>query len=96
MSTGQDGPDLAAYAAAHGLRRVATHAGVAAVAGDPAAFCSGRGVLVTDVPPADGVPKTLLHSDPPLHTRYRRLVQPGFAPPLVRALEPAIRERVRA
>ncbi|NUP51741.1 MAG: cytochrome P450 [Catenulispora sp.] len=91
----QAGPDLAAYAAEHGVRRVATHAGVVAVSGDPARFCSGRGVLVTDVPPEDGVPRTLLHSDPPQHPRYRRLVQPAFAPPVVRALEPAIRQRVR-
>lgn len=94
-ATDQSGPDLAAYAAAHGLRHVASHAGVVTVSSDPAAFCSGQGVLVTDVPPADGVPKTLLHSDPPLHTRYRRLVQPAFAPPVVRALEPTIQARVR-
>jgi cytochrome P450 len=37
----------------------------------------------------------MMHTDPPAHTRYRRLVQPGFKPSVVRALEPAIRARAR-
>ena len=41
-------------------------------------------------------PPTMMHTDPPAHTRYRRLVQPGFKPSVVRALEPAIRARARA
>jgi cytochrome P450 len=35
----------------------------------------------------------MMHTDPPEHTRYRKLVQPGFAPSVIRALEPAVRER---
>jgi cytochrome P450 len=94
----QAGPDLAAYAAEHGLVHVTGHADVVAVSTDPATFCSAQGVLVTDPPrsPDAGPPPTLLHSDPPQHTRYRRLVQPAFGPGVVRALEPAIRGRVRA
>ena len=99
MSGGDDqaGPDLAAYAAAHDLLRVCRHADVIAVSTDPSNFCSSQGVLVTDPPrsPGDGPPPTLLHSDPPQHTRYRRLVQPAFTPAVTRALEPAIRGRVR-
>ncbi len=41
-------------------------------------------------------PPTMMHADPPAHTRYRRLVQPGFKPSVVRALEPAVRARARA
>ncbi len=37
----------------------------------------------------------MMHTDPPAHTRYRRLVQPGFKPSVVRALEPAVRARAR-
>ena len=35
-----------------------------------------------------------MHTDPPEHTRYRKLVQPGFAPSRMRAL--AVRVRARA
>jgi cytochrome P450 len=35
-----------------------------------------------------------MHTDPPEHTRYRRLVQPGFAPSRIRDL--AVRVRARA
>ena len=38
----------------------------------------------------------MMHTDPPEHTRYRTLVQPGFAPSLIRSLEPAVRVRARA
>ena len=37
-----------------------------------------------------------MHTDPPDHTRYRTLVQPGFRPSYMRALEPGIRARARA
>jgi cytochrome P450 len=38
----------------------------------------------------------MMHSDPPVHTRYRRLVQPAFKPSVVRGLEPVIRARTAA
>jgi cytochrome P450 len=38
----------------------------------------------------------MMHTDPPDHTRYRTLVQPGFRPSYMRALEDGIRARVRA
>ena len=37
-----------------------------------------------------------MHTDPPDHTRYRNLVQPGFRPTFMRALEDGIRSRTRA
>jgi cytochrome P450 len=37
-------------------------------------------------------PPTMMHTDPPAHTRYRSLVTPGFKPSVVRSLE----ERVRS
>jgi cytochrome P450 len=44
----------------------------------------------------DPFPPTMTHTDPPVHTRYRKLVQPGFAPSIIRALEPTVRARVVA
>jgi cytochrome P450 len=37
----------------------------------------------------------MMHTDPPEHTRYRKLVQPAFGPRQMRALEPVIRARTR-
>jgi cytochrome P450 len=38
-------------------------------------------------------PPTMMHTDPPAHTRYRGLVQPAFKPSVVRDLEAMVRER---
>ena len=38
-------------------------------------------------------PPTMMHTDPPAHDRYRALVQPGFRPTFMRALEDGIRAR---
>jgi cytochrome P450 len=72
---------------------VSRHADVVAVSRDPATFCSGRGILTMEIGVTYPFPPTMMHTDPPAHTRYRKLVQPGFAPSLVRALEPKIRAR---
>ena len=32
----------------------------------------------------------MMHTDPPQHTRYRRLVQPGFKPSMVRLMEAGV------
>ncbi len=48
------------------------------------------------MPPPDGNPfhgsPTMLFSDPPVHTRLRRLISREFAPRRIRELEPRIRE----
>ena len=38
-------------------------------------------------------PPTMMHADPPEHTRYRKLARPGFTNAVVRGLEPMVRER---
>src|SRR5260370_16626553 len=38
----------------------------------------------------------MLNMDPPIHTRYRRLVNKGFTPRMVSELETKARERARA
>jgi cytochrome P450 len=75
-----------------GFWAVSTHAEVQLVSTDPATFCSGRGILVQEIGAEYASPPTMMHTDPPAHTRYRRLVQPGFKPTVIRALEDHIRE----
>jgi cytochrome P450 len=97
-------PDLArlrreapvARHAATGAWVLARHADVTAAARDPATFCSGRGILLSEIGASYETPPTMMHTDPPAHTRYRKLVQPAFAPSVMRALDAVIRERARA
>ncbi len=82
-----------AYAADPGAFVLARHAEVASAARDAATFCSGRGILLSEIGASYDTPPTMMHTDPPAHTRYRKLVQPAFAPSVMRALETAIRTR---
>jgi len=77
-----------------GFWAVSRHADVCAVESDPHTFCAGRGILTDEIGTSYETPPTMMHSDPPAHTRYRRLVQPGFKPSVVRGLEPVVRARV--
>ena len=85
-----------AWNAELGFWALARHRDVNGVENDPATFCAGRGILVEEIGTTYASPPTMMHSDPPVHTRYRRLVQPGFKPTVVRALEPVIRARTKA
>lgn len=69
------------------------HADVQAASIDNATFCSGKGILTFEIGVDYDSPPTMMHTDPPEHTRYRKLVQPAFGPRQIRALEPVIRER---
>ncbi len=79
-----------------GFWAVATHPEVSAIESDHATFCAGRGILVEEIGTTYATPPTMMHADPPVHTRYRRLVQPAFKAPVVRALEPMVRARTAA
>ncbi|MEI7858768.1 MAG: cytochrome P450 [Acidimicrobiales bacterium] len=79
-----------------GLWMVSRHAEVVAVSRDPETFCSSKGIMTFEIGSAYATPPTMMHTDPPDHTRYRTLVQPGFRPTYMRALEPRIRARARA
>jgi cytochrome P450 len=68
---------------------------VMAVSTDPETFCSGRGILVMEIGASYDSPPTMMHTDPPEHTVYRKLVQPGFAPGRMRALEDDVRRRAK-
>jgi cytochrome P450 len=77
----------------HGFWAVTTHADVSAIGFDHETFCASQGILVEEIGTTYETPPTMMHTDPPAHTRYRRLVQPGFKPSVTRALAPAIRAR---
>jgi cytochrome P450 len=79
-----------------GFWAVSRHADVVAAESDPQTFCASRGILVEEIGVKYENPPTMMHTDPPAHTRYRRLVQPGFRPTVTRALEPIIRARAAA
>lgn len=72
------------------------HADVIAASGYAGTFCSGKGILLFEIGVEYPSPPTMMHTDAPAHTRYRKLVQPGFAPRVIRALEPVVRARAAA
>lgn len=80
----------------HGFWALTRHADVMHVEAAPEVFCASRGILVDEIGTTYESPPTILHTDPPAHTRYRRLVQSGFKPSVVRALDPVVRARARA
>jgi cytochrome P450 len=81
---------------AGGFWAVTTHPEVAAIGTDPGTFCSSRGILVDEIGSSYDSPPTMMHTDPPRHTRYRRLVQPGFKPSIVRLMESGVTAKARA
>jgi len=81
---------------AGGFWAVSTHPEVSAIGTDPETFCSSRGILVDEIGTTYDSPPTMMHTDPPQHTRYRRLVQPGFKPSMVRLMEQGVTAKARA
>ena len=75
---------------------MATHPEVSSIGADPHGFCSSKGILTDEIGTTYDDPPTMMHTDPPRHTRYRRLVQPGFKPSMVRQMETGVTEKARA
>jgi cytochrome P450 len=73
-----------------GFWAVMTHPEVSHIGADPGGFCSSRGILTDEIGTTYETPPTMMHTDPPQHTRYRRLVQPGFKPSMVRLMEAGV------
>lgn len=71
------------------------HAEVVTVGADARTFCSGKGILTFEVGVEYPSPPTMMHTDPPDHTRYRALVQPAFGRRVVRQLTPTVHEAAR-
>jgi cytochrome P450 len=106
----QDGPPHALFArlrAEAPVRRMHSDSGdywavtraadIAAVSKDTTTFSSNVGgvFLREDVPlPVDLIRSVMLGMDPPVHTRYRMIVQKVFTPAAINALEDTIRARV--
>ncbi len=78
-----------------GFWAVTTHPEVSSIGADPIGFSSSRGILVEEIGTVYDDPPTMMHTDPPRHTRYRRLVQPGFKPSLVRLMEAGVTAKAR-
>ena len=79
-----------------GFWAVTSHPEVSSIGADPVGFCSSRGILVDEIGTTYDAPPTMMHTDPPQHTRYRRLVQPGFKPSMVRLMEAGVTAKARA
>jgi len=69
---------------------------VMAVSTDPATFRSGQGILTFEIGAEYATPPTMMHTDPPDHTRYRSLVQPAFGRRVVRTLDESVRAAATA
>ena len=78
-----------------GFWAVTTHPEVSSIGADPVGFCSSRGILIDEIGTTYDTPPTMMHTDPPQHTRYRRLVQPGFKPSMVRLMEAGVTAKAR-
>ena len=57
---------------------------------DPERFRSGDGILTFEIGHSYPSPPTMMHTDPPDHTRYRALVAPAFRPSAMKALHPRL------
>jgi cytochrome P450 len=79
-----------------GFWAVTSHPDVSSLGADPVGFCSSRGILIDEIGTTYDAPPTMMHTDPPQHTRYRRLVQPGFKPSLVRLMEAGVTSKAKA
>jgi cytochrome P450 len=79
-----------------GFWAVSTHPEVSSIGTDPVGFSSARGILTDEIGTTYVDPPTMMHTDPPRHTRYRRLVQPGFKPSMVRLMEAGVTTKARA
>ncbi|MCB0994591.1 MAG: cytochrome P450 [Acidimicrobiales bacterium] len=72
------------------------HAESMIVSTDPQTFCSAQGILTFEIGVDYPSPPTMMHTDPPDHTRYRTLVQPAFGRRVVRTLEDSVRTAAKA
>ncbi len=69
-----------------GFWALSTHTAVLAASTDPDTFCSRHGVLAMEIGVEYATPPTMMHTDPPEHTAYRKLVAPGFRPSVIRRI----------
>lgn len=70
---------------------ITRHADVLAISKDPATFCSGNGVLLTDLNRPTLSPESIITLDPPEHPKHRKLVSPSLSVRRVAELEGRVR-----
>jgi cytochrome P450 len=70
------------------------HRQVQEVSVDPSRFSSAQGILVFEIGQTYPSPPTMMHTDPPDHTRYRQLVAPAFRPSAMRSLDERLHQHV--
>src|SRR5205807_1311554 len=87
--------DPVRWDAASSMWLVTRHADVVHVSRNPALFCSGRGVLLGDRDREFSSAESILYLDPPLHSRYRRIVATQFHGDEVARLRDRIRRLAR-
>ena len=73
----------------HELWVLSRHADISYVSTHPELFCSGRGIR-----PTQSVDLSLVGLDGERHLRQRRLINQGFSPRMIRAMEPRVRQVV--
>jgi cytochrome P450 len=79
-----------------GFWAVVRHADIVRVSKDPGTFCSGRGVMLDNVPDeVSEAANSFLSLDAPRHTHLRRLVSTAFTPRRIEKIEGQIHARVR-
>jgi cytochrome P450 len=74
---------------AHEIWVLTRHADINYVSTHPELFCSGRGIR-----PTQSVDLSLVSLDGDRHVRQRRLINRGFSPRMIRAMEPRVRQVV--
>jgi cytochrome P450 len=81
----------------HGFWAVTRYRDLDAVINDPATFSSARGgVILEEMAPDELEARcSMMETDPPRHTRLRRIVSPLFSPRAIREYEPFCRELAR-
>lgn len=84
-----------AWNATQGFWVASRHAECMAVSTAPELFCSAKGILTFEIGAEYATPPTMMHTDPPDHTRYRNLVQPAFGRKVVRTLDDSVRDAAR-
>ena len=66
------------------------------VINDPATFASGHGITLEEMQEDElAARRSMMETDPPRHTRLRRIVSPLFSPRSIREYEPFCRELAR-
>lgn len=73
---------------------VTRHADVLAISKNPVTFCSGKGVLLTDLTRPMLSTDSILYLDPPQHSKHRKLVSPSLSVRRVAELEGRVRSIV--